>query len=101
MRVEAAAQEDFAIGLEPGYPPVVSVAVTGTLTLHVEFADGVQGDVRFFPSHLTGVFEPLGDPGVFAQVTVDHGAVTWPGELDLAPDAMYVAVKQCGIWELH
>ena len=100
MRNQAATQEDIAFGLEPCAPPVVAVAVTAALTLRVEFADRVQGDVRFSPSHLTGVFEPLKDPGFFAQVSVQSGAVTWPGELDLAPDAMYDAVKQLGVWDL-
>jgi hypothetical protein len=35
-----------------------------------------------------GVFAALTYPDVFAQVHVEFGAVTWPGELDLAPDAM-------------
>jgi hypothetical protein len=25
----------------------------------------------------------------FERVIVDHGAVAWPGNVDLAPDAMY------------
>jgi Protein of unknown function (DUF2442) len=101
MRVEATTQEDFAFGLEPCSPPVVAVAATGHLTLQVKFADGVCGEVKFLPSHLTGVFEHLKDPEFFAQVTVDHGAVTWTGELDLAPDAMYDAVKNGGTWILQ
>jgi hypothetical protein len=47
-----------------------------------------------------GVFAPLADPALFAQVFVEHGVVTWPGELDLAPDAMYTEVKQHGEWRL-
>jgi hypothetical protein len=26
------------------------------------------------------------------------GAVTWPGDLDLAPDAMYRAINEQGNW---
>ncbi len=101
MRSEAAPQEDIAFGVEPCSPPVIAVTATATLTLHVEFADGVQGEVRFLPSHLTGVFKPLLDPDFFKQVIVRDGAVTWLGELDLAPDAMYDAVKQHGVWVLQ
>jgi Protein of unknown function (DUF2442) len=101
MRIEATTQEDFAFGLEPCSPPVVAVAATSGLTLQVEFADGVSGEVKFLPSHLTGVFERLKEPEFFARVTVDHGAVTWPGELDLAPDAMYDAIKNGGSWILQ
>lgn len=101
MRSEAASQEDIAFGVIPCSPPVIAVTATATLTLRVEFADGVQGEVKFLPSHLTGVFKPLLDPDFFARVSVRDGAVTWPGELDLAPDAMYDAVKQRGVWVLQ
>lgn len=43
---------------------------------------------------MTGVFERPKDPEFFAQARVVQGAVTWPGELDLAPDAMYDALKK-------
>jgi len=32
---------------------------------------------------------PLREPQFFSRVFVDQGAVAWPGEIDLAPDAMY------------
>jgi hypothetical protein len=101
MRIETATQEDFAFGIEPCSPPVIAVSSTAPLTLRVEFADGVKGTIQFLPSHLTGVFQRLHDPEFFAQVTVEHGAVTWPGELDLAPDAMYDAIKASGSWLLQ
>lgn len=40
-----------------------------------------------------GVFEQLRDEKRFAEVYVRDGAVTWPGELDLAPDAMYDRIR--------
>lgn len=79
---------------------VVEVEVTGDLALRVRFADGLTGQVRFQPSHLTGVFEALKERAFFAQVFVDHGAVAWPGDIDLAPDAMYQAIKSQGEWVL-
>jgi hypothetical protein len=47
-----------------------------------------------------GVFAALADPSLFAQVTLDYGAVAWPGELDLAPDAMYAAIQEHREWLL-
>jgi hypothetical protein len=35
------------------------------------------------------VLAPLGEPQFFNRVFIDHGAVAWPGDIDLAPDAMY------------
>jgi hypothetical protein len=79
---------------------VVSVRPLGHLRLAVRFADGLSGEVEFRDSFLYGVFETLKDPDLFAQVRCDHGFVEWPGELDLAPDAMYDAIKQHGCWVL-
>jgi hypothetical protein len=80
---------------------VVEVKVEAPLSLHVRFSDGTKGKVRFEPSYLTGVFKVLKDQSVFAQAHVDAGAVTWPCELDLAPDAMYMAIKNQGEWILR
>ena len=80
---------------------VVSVKPKPPLALSVRFSDGTEGMVRFESSHLTGVFEPLRDPKVFVQVRVDCGTVSWPGEIDLAPDAMYQEIKRSGEWVLR
>jgi Protein of unknown function (DUF2442) len=78
---------------------VITVEVVSPLTLTVCFADGLRGDVVFSPNHLTGVFSALQDPNFFKQACVQ--AVTWPGEIDLAPDAMHSAIKQSGVWHLN
>ncbi len=80
---------------------VVEVKPELPLSLHVRFADGTKGRVRFESSYLTGVFQVLNDQSVFQQVHVDSGAVVWPGALDLAPDAMYEEIKTCGEWVLR
>jgi hypothetical protein len=83
------------------YWDIVSVKSETHLILSVTFADDMQGRVRFSPTHITGVFEPLKDPAFFNKVFVDEGVVTWPGEIDLAPDAMYRAIQQKGEWLLE
>ena len=80
---------------------VVDVQPVMPMALEVRFADGTAGLVRFEPSHLTGVFEALKDPIVFAQARIEAGTVTWPGDLDLAPDAMYAEIKSHGEWVLR
>jgi hypothetical protein len=79
---------------------VVEVTPESGWRLKVRFADGLAGTVRFDSSYFTGVFEPLRDPQFFNRVFVDHGAVAWPGELDLAPDAMYREIQNHGEWIL-
>jgi hypothetical protein len=80
---------------------VVEVKVEAPLSLFVRFMDGTKGKVRFETSFLTGVFQVLKDQSVFEQALVDSGAVVWPGELDLAPDAMYDAIKKQGEFVLR
>ena len=79
---------------------VVDVKPVAHLALRVEFADGTVGVVQFEPSHLTGVFAVLKDPVLFQQAHIEDGAVAWPGNIDLAPDAMYRAIKARGEWRL-
>ncbi|CAN5345301.1 DUF2442 domain-containing protein [soil metagenome] len=75
---------------------VVEVKPELPLSLYVRFQDGTTGKVRIEPSYLTGVFTVLQDQRVFEQVYVEGGAVAWPGELDLAPDAMHEEIKSHG-----
>ncbi|MDQ5884532.1 MAG: hypothetical protein QG556_872 [Pseudomonadota bacterium] len=83
------------------YWDVVCVKPVNYLELVVEFLDGLEGTIKINPSYLTGVFEPLKDKEYFNQVYVDHGVVTWPGDLDLAPDAMYKEIKNKGEWIIN
>lgn len=52
----------------------------------------------FLHSPDAGVFSKLRDEALFRQVKVEHGAVTWLGELDLAPDAMHREIREHGTW---
>jgi hypothetical protein len=79
---------------------VIEVKLTGEFAISVRFKDGVEGIVKFLPTAFQGVFSHLSDISQFQQVRVVDGVVTWPGELDLAPDAMHDEIKQNGQWLL-
>jgi hypothetical protein len=79
---------------------VTEVQLTGEFEISVRFKDGVQGVVKFLPTFFRGVFAHLRDQSQFQQVMVIDGVVTWPGELDLAPDAMHDELKRHGQWLL-
>src|SRR3990167_4924647 len=71
--------------------------------LEVTFVDGTHGfvDMKLLvASEDAGVFAVLKDVELFNQVYLEYGAVTWPGEIDLAPDAMHDEIKAHGIWVL-
>ena len=84
---------------------VTSVTALPDARLRVTFVDGTAGevDMRAFLGNpkLDGtVFEPLRDPTMFAQAHVVLGAIQWPNGADLAPDAMYDAIREHGVWVL-
>ena len=73
---------------------VVSVAVKPEWKLEVRFSDGTHGVVSLADRLFGPVFEPLQDPELFRQATVDEfGAVCWPNGADLAPDALYETLR--------
>ncbi len=78
------------------YWDVVEVKPETGYSLFVRFKDGLSGRVYLAAEELTGVFAPLADPSFFERVFVDQGAVTWPGEIDLAPDAMHAEISARG-----
>lgn len=90
------------LGVTPPIQPrmpwrVAAVKALPDFQLHVRFIDGTEGLVdmaALIQSPGAGVFAALADPALFAQAHVEYGAVTWPGEIDLAPDAMYADIKK-------
>jgi hypothetical protein len=60
-------------------------------SLHLRYADGVEGVVDL--SHLVGrgVFAELSNPAVFSRVSLGpNGEVAWSDDLELCPDALYL-----------
>lgn len=106
MQPDADAQENPTIEMIPpvnSQAPwrVAEVEASPGFRLHVRFNDGSAGIVEmsdFIRSDAAGVFAALRDEELFRQVKVTLGAVTWPGDLDLAPDAMHREIKQGGKW---
>ncbi len=80
---------------------VASVEALPGYRISVRCLDGAEGIVdlsRLVHSPSAGVFAKLSDSSLFAQAGVEYGVVTWPGEIDLAPDAMYREIKASGEW---
>jgi Protein of unknown function (DUF2442) len=108
MQPTEAPKTDSAPGVVPTPRPspawrVVTVEPRPEQRFLVTFFDGTCGEVwlrNFLKSPLVNgsVFEALRDPEMFRQVRVELGAVTWPNGADLAPDAMYDAIRASGRW---
>jgi Protein of unknown function (DUF2442) len=108
MRKESNAHENSPVDLVEEIAPrspwrVTNVEALPEFRLRVAFVDGSTGLVdmaRLVHSPTAGVFAALLDPCLFAQVRIEYGAVSWPGELDLAPDAMHAAIREHGVWSI-
>ena len=78
---------------------VTSVTALPNARLRVTFVDGTSGEVKMgaflrSPALNGTIFEALRDPATFTQARIVLGAVQWPNGADLAPDAMYHAIRE-------
>jgi hypothetical protein len=108
MCAVAVTVEDRAAALIPPFQASAPWDVTDAVPLPnyrlaVRFVDGVSCIVDLsarVASPRAGVFGALRDGMLSGQVFIAFGAVTWPGDIDLAPDAMHEAIKTKGEWRL-
>nr|VFK10115.1 MAG: Protein of unknown function (DUF2442) [Candidatus Kentron sp. LPFa]VFK26112.1 MAG: Protein of unknown function (DUF2442) [Candidatus Kentron sp. LPFa] len=68
---------------------VASVSVVEDFTLALTFNTGKQGQFDMRPYLHYPVFQRLTNPGFFSLARVAYGTVTWPGEIDIAPERLY------------
>jgi hypothetical protein len=109
MHITPDPKEDSAAGMTPAIQHTVPWRVVAATAqegyrIQVLFVDGLTGTVdlsQLVKSESAGIFAALADSDLFQQLFVEHGAVTWPNELDLAPDAMYDEIKRSGCWVIH
>jgi hypothetical protein len=80
---------------------IVRFNLLSNYKIEVSFADGTTGIADLAPRLSQGPlgdgFDALCDEKVFAEAYLEHGALTWPGGIDLAPDAMYQRIRESGI----
>lgn len=72
---------------------VVSVIPQPDFQLIITFNNG---DCRCFdmrPYLHYPVFQRLRHPSYFALARVDYGTVTWPGDIDIAPETLFACSK--------
>ena len=70
--------------------PIAVKALEG-YRIWIKFDDGVEGELDLSHHAGRGVFKAWEDRAFFEAVEVpDYPAISWPGELDLCGDALYM-----------
>lgn len=104
MRTITDTKQNHATGVAPPIPWRVSrVEALPSFRFSVQFEDGTEGvvDMSKFLARDCGVFKVLRNVETFNTVRVEHGAVTWPGELDLAPDRMHDELQEVDVYVMQ
>ena len=69
---------------------VCTVEIGTGYLLNLTFNNGERRCFDMQPFLHYPVFRRLQNPGFFALARVDYGTVTWPGEIDIAPETLYM-----------
>ncbi len=72
---------------------VVSVTPQPDFQLKVTFNTGARRCFDMRPYLHYPVFRRLRHPSYFALARVDYGTVTWPGDIDIAPETLFTRSK--------
>lgn len=74
---------------------ITKVRPTGAYRLWLEFSDGVSGEVDLAAELDGPIFQPLRDPAVLEQVSVDPeiNTIAWPNGADFAPEFLRELVR--------
>ena len=70
-------------------PKAISVDVLNEYRLKVIFNNGVSRLFDFKPYLKYKIFKELDDESLFSKAYLDHGAVAWSDDLDIAIEEVY------------
>ena len=68
---------------------VIAVQALPDYWLLLTFENNEQKRFDMKPYLNATVFQPLKNTGFFKLARVDYGTVTWPNEIDIAPETLY------------
>jgi Protein of unknown function (DUF2442) len=71
-------------------PSPIKIQAISHPTILIEFSDS---SLRLFSVESLLVypfFEPLKNPHLFAQARIAHRTITWPGDIDIAPETLWM-----------
>jgi hypothetical protein len=74
---------------------VTRVTATDDFQLALEFENGECRVFDMKPNLAKRPFVLLSDIAIFKLARVENGTVTWPGDLDIAPETLYEESVAC------
>ncbi|MHB1360130.1 MAG: DUF2442 domain-containing protein [Rhodocyclaceae bacterium] len=78
---------------------VISVTPHADFVLDLEYANGERRHFDMKPLLMMRPWNRIASPAIFNRVRVGYGTVVWPGEIDIAPETLYidsVPIKESG-----
>ena len=73
----------------PALLDITYVTATENHQLALEFENGEHRVFNMQPYLVKRPFGPLKDIAIFKLARVENGTVTWPGDIDIAPETLY------------
>jgi Protein of unknown function (DUF2442) len=71
-------------------PTLTAVTAEPPAALLLAYSDGQLRRFDCSPYLDRGIFTRLKDASLFVQAFIAHGTVCWPGDLDIAPETLYL-----------
>jgi len=69
---------------------VTKVIARSDYKLLITFSNGESKYFDMKPYLHYPVFRKLENPGYFSLASVDYGTVVWPGDIDIAPETLFI-----------
>lgn len=83
------------------YAKTISARALDDYQVEVRFNNGLSGifDCKYLLSR--NISSALADYGIFRQVRAEHGTLTWPNDIDVAPEVVWELAKKSYSSELQ
>lgn len=69
---------------------VIALELLGDFRMLLTFENGERRVFDLEPLLACKPFNRLRDPQLFGRAVIDYGTVVWPGNIDIAPETLYL-----------